>query len=123
MALPMRALTPILLALALTMTAPEALTQNQMTQNPAGTNQPAIVCKTLNLPIGGLPADAQIRLTLTAYNLLSQCSSTLGAPLTLIAPQAGITLSPSPGSSQKIPFSVADDKGHAASANIIVTRN
>lgn len=112
----MRAIVPSLLVSALAL-ACLACASNALAQD-----QPAVSCKDLVIPMNGLSPDTKVSFTLSPDNILKQCVSSTGAPLTLTDPKDGVTLSPAPKSSQTIPFSVTDDKGNTANAKIIVTR-
>ncbi|MBW8880918.1 MAG: hypothetical protein JF615_05655 [Asticcacaulis sp.] len=70
-----------------------------------------------------MAGDDSITFTLTPEILVAQCTSSTGARLTLVTPSDGITATPAPGSSQTIPFTVNDDSGNTATANVIITRS
>ncbi len=84
---------------------------------------PALTCVDLIIPINGVPAETVLSFTVPSAELIKQCTSATGAPLSVVTPDTGVFVNPRPDSSQIVPFTVQDNNGNSATANVIITRN
>ena len=83
----------------------------------------ALTCTDLQMPITGVRDDDTFSFTIPVDDLTAQCTASNDAILTVVSPTEDVTVTPAPHSSQTIPFTVSDGKGHTATANVIVTRD
>ena len=106
----------IIIALGLaaaTLTATSATAQD--------TNE--LTCQDLVMAITAVPDAVPLTFTVPLDDFVKQCTSTSNAAISLTSPTSSVTVNPEPNSSQTIEFSVQDDSGHTATANLIVTRD
>jgi len=82
-----------------------------------------LICQDMVMNITGQPPEAGLSLTISAADILKQCTSSTGAALTLVSPVGGVTIATVAGGTVTAPFIVQDANGASATANIIVTRN
>ncbi|HWU49220.1 MAG TPA: hypothetical protein VN042_05045, partial [Asticcacaulis sp.] len=94
-----------------------ALATSAAAQNPA-----PLTCKDINVPLKNMPSDVPVSISFTPDQLVAQCTSVSGAPLSLVAPTNGVALAPAPGEVKTADFIVKDDKGNTASAKVTVKR-
>lgn len=83
----------------------------------------AVTCKDLIIHLQGLTDDTGISFTIPPEELIKQCVSSTDAPLTLADLSAGASLDLPPNTIHSLTFTVKDPLGHAAQANVLVTRN
>jgi hypothetical protein len=82
-----------------------------------------LTCKDLVMAITGVPDSVPLSFTVPLDNFIKQCSATDGATIALVTPTTSVTVSPEHGSNQTIVFTVRDNKGDTATANLIITRD
>ena len=82
-----------------------------------------ITCTDLQMPITGVPDGTTFSFTIPVDDLVAQCTASNGTTLTVVSPTDDVKVTPTPHSSQTIAFTVTDNQGHTATANVIVTRD